>query len=242
MSAGRASFAPTSASFGSQPSDAYFLLDNPPGPVTIGGPLTVDGQVVISSGTANSLSTSGDALIRGGLTVGTEPGTNQIVGFNGSGTGFVTSVNFPLGLTAVPPTPSTTSPAFTVTPATGAVTGLNAMGTDSRILSTVGASTLTWTGSPLSFICSNQIFTLQLPADFLTNLTYPDGILFERIQSGSQGGSTLVNVGATQVYNISPGVAPLTLTVRSGRTPAGVRQIYYVEVNNGGGVAVVNGF
>lgn len=108
MSAGRASFAPTTASFGSQPSDAYFLLDNPPGPVRIEGaldvlgPLSATGPTLLGSGAGTrSLSTTGDAAFNGGITVGSAaPGSNQIVGYNGSS---VTSVNIPFGLTSFAP-------------------------------------------------------------------------------------------------------------------------------------------
>jgi len=108
MSAGKASFAPTSSSFGSRPSDAYFLLEsNPPGPVTIDGSmnvlgtLNVSGPTFLGTGTGTrSLSTTGDAFFNGGITVGNSQANAQIVGYDGAA---VTTTNIPFGLTVIQP-------------------------------------------------------------------------------------------------------------------------------------------
>jgi len=65
--------------------------------------------------------------------------------------------------------------------------GLSQLGVTSVINLVANNITYTWTGSQIVALDSNQIVTLQLPPDILTNTSYPQGLLFTRIHPGVQG-------------------------------------------------------
>lgn len=206
------SYAASATTYGQNPNDSFYELGRPGVYV---GPLEIDGNLTVDGTTTlvGAVTAQSGLTSTGGLFSG-PPGLPLTFGVDTAGNVSATTFN-----------------------------GLSRLGVSSFIDNTIGTPTYTWTGTQIVALDGNQIVTLNLPADVLTNTSYPQGLLFTRLQPGSQGGSTLINAGPTQIYNISPGVAPLILSVYLGTSSStGGRQVYYSLLNNGGGIAIVNGF